>query len=204
MATAHPRESGPVYLMPRRSNAAWSFPFSPSPPWRPRKVISARRHSSMTFGPKKQSDWSGRDALTAARSGSSVLIFFTISRPWSGRVKTSSRFSGACSSPINTSRRNASCPFSSNVRQMPAAEESDTSRSVLRPPANTIIFIINNSFYWEIMVNFRSIRLWMKIQRMDTYRFIIAYVYGKWKNWWTIICIIIYNHHCRNAVKMLK
>ena len=52
------------------------------------------------------------------------------------------QFSGAFSNPMNTSRRNASCPFSTNVRQIPAAEESDTSRSVLKPPANTMIFII--------------------------------------------------------------
>lgn len=48
---------------------------------------------------QKQSDWSGRDAFTAARSGSSQLMFFAISRPWPGRVNTSSKCSGACSSP---------------------------------------------------------------------------------------------------------
>ena len=96
----------------------------------------------MTFGPKKQSDWSGREAFTAARSGSVSEIFFAISRPCPGSVKTSSRFSGAFSRPRNTSRRNASCPFSSNVLQIPAAEARETSRSVLSPPANTIIFMM--------------------------------------------------------------
>lgn len=96
----------------------------------------------MTFGPKKQSDWSGREAFTAARSGSVSEIFFAISRPCPGSVKTSSRFSGAFSRPRNTSRRNASCPFSSNVLQIPAAEARETSRSVLSQPANTIIFMM--------------------------------------------------------------
>ena len=42
---------------------------------------------------------------------------------------------------LKTSSRKASCPFSSRVLQMPALEDRDTSRSVLSPPANTIIFI---------------------------------------------------------------
>ena len=36
----------------------------------------------------------------------------------------------------------ATCPLSNNVRQIPAAEARETSRSVLNPPASTIIFMI--------------------------------------------------------------
>lgn len=32
MDSVHPREFGPVYLIPRLSNVAWSFPFSPMEP----------------------------------------------------------------------------------------------------------------------------------------------------------------------------
>ena len=64
----------------------------------------------MTFGPKKQSDWSSRDALIAARSGSVVLIPSAISKPAFGRVNTSSNLSESYGNPKNTSNKKRLMP----------------------------------------------------------------------------------------------
>ena len=69
IAMALPRWPLPVYLMPRRSKAAWTLPSSPQRPCRAMKTMSAMAQSSSTRSPNMDSDLSFLEALTASRSG---------------------------------------------------------------------------------------------------------------------------------------
>ena len=66
---ALPRWPLPVYLIPSRSKAAWTFPSSPQRPCRAMKTMSAMPQTSRTLSPNIESDRSFRAARTTSRSG---------------------------------------------------------------------------------------------------------------------------------------
>ena len=102
--------------------------------------MSAKPHSSSTFGPNSRPLRSFRLCFTASMSGAVTSIFASGHRP-SGASNSVSGSSGRVSTPKNKSTKIARWPFSRRARHTELPVTRETARSVDNPPAKTTIFI---------------------------------------------------------------